>query len=141
MALLLALCLTACSNGDRSSAPSSDSASAAPLYASAEDFAASDEIQKQMETFREGLTGDMQAEVSGEGNKLTYTFQYGDIGDFDRNTLVVALKRAAESMESTFADVAAALGEGMAIADPVVEVVYLDAEGEVLYSREFTPKQ
>ncbi len=141
LALLLALSLAACS-GDGSSALSSGPAgSAAPLYASAEEFAQSDRIQQQMKTFRENLSDDMQAEISGEGNRLTYTFQYGDLGDFDRDTLIVALKRAAESMASSFTENAVELGEGLGINDPVVEVVYLDDKGEVLYSREYTPKQ
>lgn len=109
-------------------------------YATMSDFARSDEMQEQMAAMD---TAGMDVSVSGEGNKLTYTFAYQDTDNQDLVTLSKALLSVLESdaMKDTFGSIAVSLKELVAVEDPVVEVVYLAEDGAELAAREYRAEE
>lgn len=154
------LSLAACNSGDKttsstagtssasvssaaesSGAASSDAASttAAGKFATVEDFVNSDILQSQLESMKSSMGSDgLAIDVTGEGNKLIYTFTYSDLGDTDVETLKAGLESALDQMSSTFEGVASSLKEAVEIDNPVVVVTYVGDDGTELCSKEFS---
>ncbi len=114
-------------------------------FASVEEFVNSDLIQSQLETLKstaeESGTG---IDITGEGDKLIYTFTYGDLGELDetaKSTMASALESALDAQADTFTGVAASLKAAVEVENPVVVVRYVTSDGEELYSQEFTPAE
>lgn len=138
---------SAVSSAPESSAPAessevSSSAGMAGLNANGkfdtiENFVNSDLIQSQLDSLKSSAEdSDMNIAITGEGNKLVYTFTYGE--GTDTEGMAEALEAALDTQASTFEDVAASLTEAVEVEDPIVVVVYADSEGNEIYSREFT---
>lgn len=100
-------------------------------------FVNSDIVQSQLDSLKTSAEDSgMNITITGEGNKLIYTFTYGE--GTDTEGMAEALEAALETQASTFEGVAASLTEAVEVEDPIVVVVYADSEGNEIYSREFT---
>lgn len=112
-------------------------------YATVEDFVNSDSMQKQLESMKSSFSGNgMSIDVTGEGNKLIYTFTYTeDLDDDQIESVSAALESALEQMAGTFESVASSLKAAVEVESPVVVVAYVTADGTELCSKEFTPAE
>ncbi len=119
-----------------STAEETSSSVPAGKYATVEDFVNSDVLQNQLADLKTSLTQQgMDIAVTGEGNKLIYTYTYTDLTD--TTGMAEALKEAMASQADTFKNVANSLKAAVAVDNPVVVVRYLDANGGEIYSEEF----
>lgn len=106
-------------------------------YDSVTDFADSDQVQSEIEEVRNSLADSgLEATVTGEDNKLIYTYTYTEVTNFDG--FAEALEEALEAEKDTFIDLANAIKEEVNEENPVVVVRYIDANGEEICSVEFT---
>ena len=120
-----------------SSAASEAGAPSLGLYASVEEFAASDEIQSQIDGMKESLNeAGMDIAVTGEGDKLVYTYTYQEMTDED-GTMADAIKTQMDAQASTFTTVANSIKAAVNVENPVVVVRYLDANGDEIFSGEY----
>lgn len=107
-------------------------------YASISDFVNSDEMQSQLAAISDSLADSgMTMEVTGEDNKLIYTYIYGDLGDADVDAIAEGLESAVDEMAETFSGVAASLTDTVEVENPVVVVIYKTSDGTVLCEKEF----
>lgn len=106
-------------------------------FATVKEFAESDMVQEQLKGLKSSLADSgMDINITGEDNKLIYTYTYADLENMDG--LAESLEEAMTAQESTFKTVAASIRGAVEVDDPVVVVTYLDANGEEIYSVEFT---
>lgn len=106
-------------------------------YASVEEFAASDDIQSQIAGMKETLNeAGMDIEVTGEGDKLIYTYTYQELTDED-GAIAESIKTQMDAQASTFTTVANTIKAAVDVENPVVVVRYLDANGEEIFSGEY----
>lgn len=146
----MVLSFTACSNDGGSDGGAANVSSAAAentssgtgtntigMFDTVEEYVASDMFQAQIATLTDSLEGTgMKMEITGEGNKLIYTYTYETITNMDG--LAESLEAGMDAQASTFEATASMLKAAVKVDNPVVEVVYIDANGEEIYSREFT---
>ena len=95
----------------------------------------SPELQEQLSAMTEALSDSLQLQVIGEAEKLIYHYQYPE--GTATEGLAAALEEALASQEATFSSIASSLKLVVDVEDPVVEVVYADSQGNVIYSQEF----
>lgn len=106
-------------------------------YATVEEYVNSDAVQAELETALAQLEGSgMQMEVYGEGNKLVYSYTY-DV-ELDVELAAPLLEDAMASESATFEEVAESLKDAVDVENPTVVVEYLNPDGSVIYSAEFT---
>ncbi len=106
-------------------------------FATVADFANSSEVQTQLEAQKRSLDGSgMDIAITGEDNKLIYTFTYLEMEN--QEGMAEALQQGLESEKTTFVSVAKSIKLAVDVDDPVVIVRYLDSKGEEIYSAEFT---
>lgn len=123
--------------GTESSAASDAGTASLGTYASVEEFAASDDIQSQIEGMKESLNeAGMDIAVTGEGDKLIYTYTYQELTDED-GTIAESIKTQMDAQASTFTTVANTIKAAVDVEKPVVVVRYLDANGEEIFSGEY----
>ncbi len=128
------------------STPASSTAglTASGKFATVEEFVNSDVMQSQFESMKSALEGDsgVTVDLTGEGNKLVYTFTYADLDDVeDMDALSEALEASVEEMASTFQGVATALKDAVEAENPVVAVRYAAPDGTLLLDHEFTAEE
>lgn len=127
---------TSASTSDNSESSSSTS-SASGKFASVEEYVASEELQSQLSTMKESLASSgMDISITGEGNKLIYTYTYPEGTPTDG--LADSLAAAIEGQTSTFKSVASALKLVVDVDSPVVVVSYVTSDGTEIFSTEFT---
>ena len=120
-----------------SEAGASTSGVSTGAYASVEEFAASDDIQSQIAGMKETLNeAGMDIEVTGEGDKLIYTYTYQELTDED-GAIAESIKTQMDAQASTFTTVANTIKAAVDVENPVVVVRYLDANGEEIFSGEY----
>lgn len=107
-------------------------------YASIKEYVESDEVQSELESMLSGMdTSTMSMEVYGEDNKLVYSYTYlvdlSALGD-----IASTLDAALEEQASVFESVASSLKLAVDVENPVVVVEYLDKDGNVIVSKEFS---
>ena len=107
-------------------------------YASIKEYVESDEVQSELESMLSGMdTSTMSMEVYGEDNKLVYSYTYlvdlSALGD-----IASTLDAALEEQASVFESVASSLKLAVDVENPVVVVKYLDKDGNVIVSKEFS---
>ncbi len=125
------------SSSAESSAVSDAGTASLGSYASVEEFAASDDIQSQIEAMKESLNeAGMDIAVTGEGDKLIYTYTYKELTDED-GTMEESIKTQMDAQASTFTAVANTIKAAVDVEKPVVVVRYLDANGEEIFSGEY----
>lgn len=124
MALAMVVALVACNSSNGK-------------FNSIADFVNSKEMQEQLESIKSSVEGQgMSIDVTGEDNKLIYTYTYTE--DLDLTGAADILKAGLDSQADTFKEVAASLKDAVNVENPVVVVTYLDSEGNEIYSAEFT---
>ena len=95
------------------------------------------EVKTQIDSMIDSLKGSgMDIEVTGEGNKLIYTYTFDEQIDAS-DAIKEALEDALSSQESTFQNVAKSIETEAKVSDPVVVVEYLNADGSELLVKEF----
>ncbi|MGO5164287.1 MULTISPECIES: DUF4854 domain-containing protein [unclassified Candidatus Paralachnospira] len=105
-------------------------------FASVAEFAASDAVQSQLSSLKESLSASgMDISISGEDNKLIYTYTYSQ--NVDTSQMADTLKNAMASQADTFKNVASSIKAAVEVENPVVVVRYLNADGSEIYSEEF----
>lgn len=120
-------------------AAAEDDTDALGRYSSIQEFIESDEMKSSLDSQIASLEGSgMEMEVTGEDNKLVYTFT---ITDPDLSALMdaAALETSLDEQASTFESVASILPLAIDVENPVVVVRYVGADGAELASREFAP--
>ncbi len=137
---------SAVSDADASStALSDDNLTSSGKFATIEDFVNSSIMQAQFETMKKQVEGDgdegMTVDLTGEGNKLIYTFTYTELDDVDQETLSTVLEAGLDQEADTFEDVASSLKSAVEVENPVVVVTYKAPDGSELCSREFSPAE
>lgn len=106
-------------------------------YDSVADYVNSDLIQNQISSIKESLAeSGMDMEVTGEDNKLIYTYTYSELTQVDG--MADALASGLDAQADTFKSVAKSLKAAVDEENPVVVVRYMDANGDEIYSQEFT---
>lgn len=111
------------------------------LYANIEALMSSAEMKSQLDSMLESMkSDDMDVTVTGQGNKLVYTFTYSDIGDMDIGELSDSLGDATEALGGTFETIASSLAPLVKEANPSVVVIYNAPDGTELYNHEFNAK-
>lgn len=111
------------------------------LFANIEALMASEEMKAQLDSMLESMkSDDMDVTVTGEGNKLVYTFIYKDIGDMDLGELSDSLSEATDVLGGTFETIASSLASTVKEANPSVVVIYKAPDGTELYNHEFNAK-
>ena len=123
---VVALSFNACGDG-KESKDTSDSVA---------DYVNSDLIQNQISSIKESLAeSGMDMEVTGEDNKLIYTYTYSELTQVDG--MADALASGLDAQADTFKSVAKSLKAAVDEENPVVVVRYMDANGDEIYSQEF----
>lgn len=141
--LAMVLSLAACGGDDDKSSEKSTTEDKKYTYDSIKDFVDSEEFQAELKTLMDSMDqSEMKMEVSGEGNKLIYSYTYTDIviDDTTKTAMAEALEEGLTAQSSQFTSLAASLTEEINVTDPIVKVEYIDAEGTVIYEKEFTAK-
>lgn len=137
--------LCACSNDsdkkvkteESNIAKDTDGKNADGLYVSMRAFVESDELQSQLNSLLSSLEGTGKSmEIKAEDNKLIYSYKYNEIVKADWMT--EQFQSGIVEQEATFSSVAASLSLAVDVENPVVVVECVDANGEVIYSQEFT---
>ena len=124
-----------------SSTPKANSSVAPPVtgkFKSIAEYLNYPEVKQQIDTLIESMKSmGLNMKVTGEGNKLIYTYQY--IQQAPAGT-ANALKDSLQTQAGTFEGVAASLKVAIDVSNPVVVVKYLNADGTLLLSQEFQAK-
>lgn len=110
-----------------------DVAGSAYAYGSMEEFVNSEEVQSQLEAMQ---TEEMGVAVTGEGNKLIYTYTFAE--GIATDGMAEVLEAGIQSQASTFQAIAANIALAVDVEDPVVVVRYQDSTGAEIYSAEFS---
>ena len=114
---------------------SADSQTLEDKYSSIDEFVKSPVMQDQLPTLKSSVEQmGMDMDISGEDNKLVYTFKYKK----DVNVSADALNSALDSQVATYKNIAASLKTAVNVDSPVVVVRYLDSKGKEIASREFS---
>lgn len=106
-------------------------------FATMDEYVNSDLVQSQLESMMSSMEGQgMTMEIKGDGNKLIYTYRYDELAKEDG--MAETLQAGLEAEAATFKSVASSLSLAVEVENPVVVVEYIDMNGEVIYSQEFT---
>ena len=107
------------------------------LYSSLEDFVNSSEMQDQIATQQESLAGSgMSVDITADGDRLVYTFTLDD--SVASTVTPESLEEGMEAQASTFESIASTLKLAVDVENPVVVVEYVDSQGNIIYSGEFS---
>ena len=125
------------SSSEASASSEGSSTAVTGKYASVEEYVESDLFQTQLKSAMSSLSG-MDLKVTGEGDKLVYTYTYDE--GIATDGLASALSSAMETQASTFESLASSLKLAVDVENPVVAVRYLAHDGTEIYSHEYTAK-
>lgn len=110
-------------------------------FASVEEFLADPTVKDQLETMMSALGDDMDIEVTGEGDKLIYTFTFNqELGDLDTLRGALETQMNDDSFAGTFRNIAGTLSDAIEVTNPSVVVTYLAVDGTEIYSQEYFPE-
>lgn len=109
-------------------------------YGSIKEYVESAEFKAALETMLESYKDQgMDMSVTGEGNKLIYTYKYDKVfSEDDIAGLQDYFNDAADTMESQFTTVAEQLETVIDVKDPIVVIEYIDSEGTEIFTHEYT---
>lgn len=108
-------------------------------YASVEDYVSSDEVQAVLSEVEGTLSGTgMGIAIKADGDKMIYSYKYDSIKKADlTDEQIAALETSVEAESDTFQDTADELKKLVDADSPSVVLEYVDANNEVIYSKEF----
>lgn len=142
LVLTLAVSFAACSSKDKDD--NSDSSDIKPNIVETEPefdtidaFLQDETVSKQINSVL-AEQKDTQISVKAEGSKLVYEYTL----DEGQNTeeFKKELENTTKMQEYTFTNIATALSEAIREDNPSVVVRYLDANGSLIFEKEFTPE-
>lgn len=142
LVLTLAVSFAACSSKDKDG--NSDSSDIKPNIVETEPefdtidaFLQDETVSKQINSVL-AEQKDTQINVKAEGSKLVYEYTL----DEGQNTeeFKKELENTTKMQEYTFTNIATALSEAIREDNPSVVVRYLDANGSLIFEKEFTPE-
>ena len=108
-------------------------------FASVEDYLANEQVQEQLQPSIDSVKNmGLDLKIIGEGNKLIYTYTYAT--QLDEDGVAEQLKEGLNAQASSFEGVASNLKDVINVDNPVVVVTYLNKDGTVLHTQEFTAK-
>ncbi len=108
-------------------------------FASVEDYLANEQVQEQLQPSIDSVKNmGLDLKITGEGNKLIYTYTYTT--QLDEDGVAEQLKEGLNAQASSFEGVASNLKDVINVDNPVVVVTYLNKDGTVLHTQEFTAK-
>lgn len=126
---------TTAENSDTNNDDADDNASSA-MFESMEEYIASDEAQAEVDALKASMQGDeMSVDVRGEGNKLIYTFKYDTL--VKEEGMEEAFESESAKVESMFTQAAKLMKSVVAVDNPVVVVEYIDANGEMIFTKDY----
>ena len=105
-----------------------------------EEYVQSDLVQLQLKNLREMTDPDiLEVEISGQENKLIYTYIYKDIYDVDEKAFVEAVRSYLDDkdLSEKYASMANLLKTLVEVEDPVIVLKYIAEDGTELYSKEY----
>lgn len=106
---------------------------------SVQDYLDKPEVKSQLDAALSALEGTgMNMTVSGEDNKLIYTYTFETQLDDADGTISAGLEEGMKAQESTFKNIAKSLKDEIKVKDPVVVIKYLNADGSEIYTVEYT---
>lgn len=127
LAVIMAISLAACAQNNGK-------------FASVEDYLANEQVQEQLQTSIDSVKDmGMELAITGEGNKLIYTYTYAT--QIEAENVAEQLKAGLNAQAATFEGVASDLKDVVNVDNPVVVVTYVNKDGTVLHSQEFTAKE
>ncbi len=167
LAAICALMMTACNAGERPQGPADTSGTQAETsapasektepestepeetdpeeepggtsgkYATIADYVASERMQEQIASLKEsfGSLG-LQIEMIGQDNKLIYKYTYAT--QMPTDGLAETLKQSLEPQAGVFEAEAASLKLVVEVEDPVVVIMYCNADGSEILTQEYT---
>ena len=111
-------------------------------YSSVADYVKSDEVKQVLTETRNMLDGTgMSIDIKADGDKMVYSYKYDSIEKADlADAQISALESGVEAEAATFQETADELKKLVKADSPSVVLEYVDANGEVIYSKEFTAK-
>ena len=111
-------------------------------YSSVADYVKSDEVKQVLTETRNMLDGTgMSIDIKADGDKMVYSYKYDSIEKADlADAQISTLESGVEAEAATFQETADELKKLVKADSPSVVLEYVDANGEVIYSREFTAK-
>lgn len=129
-------------NNEKDTANSSSNVSD-KQYASIKEYVEDDEFQKQVEQQMKSYEGmGMSMTITGEGNKLVYTYKYTDEklidDDFTLEDAREYFDEAINGQKSTFTSLCKQLPIYIDVENPVVVLRYYDFDNTLIYEKEFT---
>ena len=105
-----------------------------------EEYVQSDLVQLQLKNLREMTDPDiLEVEISGQENRLIYTYIYKDIYDVDEKAFVEAVRSYLDDkdLSEKYASMANLLKTLVEVEDPVIVLKYIAEDGTELYSKEY----
>lgn len=104
--------------------------------ASLKEFAESEEMKSQLKTLQDQVAGVMEIDITGEDNKLIYTFTFlQDLGD--TSGMEDSFKEMADGMAPELDEVFTSLKSAVKVENPVIVMRFVDMNGKELFSQEF----
>lgn len=104
---------------------------------SLEEYVKSPEVQAAVKQISDSVSKQgLKVDISADGNKLIYTYTYQK----DVKVSANALNSALEQQASTFQGIATSLKQTTSEDNPVVVIRYLDKNGKVITTKEFSEK-
>lgn len=104
-----------------------------------QDYLNKPEVKSQLDALIDSMKdAGMNMTVTGEDNKLIYTYTFETQLDDADGTISAGLEEGMKAQESTFKNIAKSLKDEIKVKDPVVVIKYLNADGSELYTVEYT---
>jgi hypothetical protein len=128
-------------SSDSADSSDDDSSASSGKYGSIDEYVQSDAVQNELATVKsQAESGGMTLDVRGEGNALVYDFTLPAGTDASTAGLTEQLNSGLETQASTFESIATMMKTAVEVDNPVVRVIYRDANGSTLASRDFAAK-
>ena len=105
-------------------------------YSSVADYVKSDEVQSVIDQMSSTLDGTgMSLDITAKGDKMVYSYKYDDLVKADG--MEESLENAISAEDATFQETANELKKLVKADSPSVVIEYVDANGDVIFTREY----
>lgn len=143
VALMLVFSLGACGKKDKHADNNGDKEDKKATQQSADvkcetiaDYVNSQELQDQLAALRESVSGqDIDVTITSENNILIYTSKYNKLSVEDVDA--AAINAGLDSNASSYTALAKALKESTNEENPIVRIVYLASDGQIIVSKDY----